>query len=110
MIAALRKRASDFDDRDAHCDIVNWLMKDHPRFRFNNKIIGIAMVAVGAIIIFNSLIPYVLYAFDIERYWVIMRILRTLLLALCFIAGGIWLAFRKPQKHKYIGEGKDDLC
>lgn len=108
---ALQKRASDFDDREAHCDIFNWLMKDHPRFRFNNKIVGIGMIAIGVIIVFNSLLPYLFYILDVEQYWVIMRALRTILLALCFIGGGLWLAFRKPQpKHKYLDEGKDDIC
>ncbi len=118
---ALAKRASDFDDKEAHCDLVNWLMsgsfsQGRHRFRINTKIIGIAMIVIGGIIIFNNFLPYLFYVLDIEQYWVIMNALRTILLALCFIAGGIWLAFHKPyHKHdpyldSYLEEEKDDVC
>jgi len=103
---ALSKRETGFDDKEAHSDIINWIVDKQFKPHIGAKFVGITLVVVGGLLLVNNFLPTVLSYFNIVNYHRIMELLRTGAFALILVAGGLYIAFRKPKYIEIDKEGK----
>jgi len=94
---ALSKRESGYDDKEAHCEIINWVVDRQFKPHIGAKFIGISLIVIGGLFLVNNFLPMTLNYFGITNYHEIMNLLRTGVFALLFIAGGLYIAFRQPK-------------
>ncbi len=94
---ALSKRESDFDDKEAHCDIINWIVADNAFSPIGPKFIGGLFVVIGVLFVLFNFLPEALQMLNFTYANDFMHILKTGITAVLLIAGGLYLAFRKPK-------------
>lgn len=105
---ALSKRESDFDDKDSHCDIVNWIITKNSLPHIGSKFVGIALVVIGALFIISNFLPSILSTLGIVNSHAIIHFIKMGITAILLIGGGLYIAFRKPNPIYIEGESDHD--